>query len=58
LNALVRLGWSLDDQAEILSLADMKRKFTLERVIKSAAGLDPDKMLSFQSHWMSQLPAV
>ncbi|MCA9009565.1 MAG: glutamate--tRNA ligase [Planctomycetaceae bacterium] len=57
LNALVRLGWSLDDQTEILSLADMKRKFTLERVIKSAAGLDPDKMLSFQSHWMSQLPS-
>jgi glutamyl-tRNA synthetase len=58
LNALVRLGWSLDDQTEILSLADMKRKFTLDRVIKSAAGLDPDKMLSFQSHWMSELPAM
>jgi len=57
LNALVRLGWSLDDQTEILSLDDMKRKFTLDRVIKSAAGLDPDKMLSFQSHWMSALPA-
>ena len=57
LNALVRLGWSLDDQTEILSLSDMKRKFTLDRVIKSAAGLDPDKMLSFQSHWMSELPA-
>ena len=57
LNALVRLGWSLDDQTEILSLDEMKRKFTLERVIKSAAGLDPDKMLSFQSHWMSQLSA-
>lgn len=57
LNALVRLGWSLDDQTEILSLPDMKRKFTLDRVIKSAAGLDPDKMLSFQSHWMSKLSA-
>ena len=58
LNALVRLGWSLDDQTEILSLADMKRTFSLERVIKSPAGLDPDKMLSFQSHWMSQLSAT
>lgn len=57
LNALVRLGWSLDDQTEVLSLADMKRKFTLDRVIKSAAGLDADKLLSFQSHWMSELPA-
>ena len=57
LNALVRLGWSLDDQTEFLSLDEMSEKFSLERVIKSAAGLDPDKMLSFQAHWMSQLPA-
>ena len=57
LNALVRLGWSLDDQTEFLSLTEMKQKFTLDRVIKSAAGLDPDKLLSFQSHWMSELPA-
>lgn len=55
LNALVRLGWSLDDQTEILSLQDMQQKFSLERVIKSPAGLDPDKLISFQSHWMSQL---
>lgn len=58
LNALVRLGWSLDDQTEILSLDEMQRKFSLERVIKSAAGLDPDKMLSFQAHWMNQLSAA
>ena len=57
LNSLVRLGWSLDDATEFFTLDDMKRKFSLERVIKSAAGLDPDKMLSFQAHWMSQLPA-
>ena len=57
LNALVRLGWSLDDQTEFLSLGEMIRKFTLDRVIQSAAGLDPDKLLNFQSHWMSELPA-
>ncbi|MFM7059519.1 MAG: glutamate--tRNA ligase [Planctomycetota bacterium] len=57
LNALVRLGWSFDDQTEILSLEDMQRKFSLDRVIRSPAGLDPDKLLSFQAHWMSQLPA-
>ena len=57
LNALVRLGWSLDDQAEFFTLSEMIQKFTLERVIKSAAGLDPDKMLNFQAHWMSELPA-
>ncbi len=25
-------------------------------MIRSPAGLDPDKLISFQSHWMSQLP--
>ncbi len=57
LNSLVRLGWSLDDQTEFMSLSEMKRTFTLDRVIPSAAGLDPDKLLNFQSHWMSQLSA-
>jgi len=57
LNALVRLGWSFDDQTEILSLEEMQRKFSLDRVIRSPAGLDPDKLLSFQAHWMTQLPA-
>ena len=58
LNALVRLGWSYDDQTEVLSIAEMQQKFSLERVIRSPAGLDPDKLLSFQSHWMSQLSAA
>ncbi len=57
LNALVRLGWSLDDQTEFFSIEDMIRSFSLERVIRSAAGLDPDKLLSFQSHWMNQKSA-
>ncbi|MCA9059629.1 MAG: glutamate--tRNA ligase, partial [Planctomycetaceae bacterium] len=55
LNALARLGWSLDDHTEIMSLETVARSFTLDRVIRSAAGLDPDKLLSFQSHWMQQL---
>lgn len=55
LNALVRLGWSFDDQTEILSLAEMQQKFSLDRVIRSPAGLDPDKLLSFQAHWMGEL---
>lgn len=56
LNALARLGWSLDDQTEILSLQTMLDNFSLDRIIRSAAGLDPDKLMSFQAHWMSQLP--
>ena len=56
LNALGRLGWSLDEKTEIMSLAEMVRNFTLERVVKSPAGFDPDKLFSFQGHWMKELP--
>jgi glutamyl-tRNA synthetase len=52
LNTLSRLGWSLDDKTEILSLQTVVENFTLDRVIKSPAGLDPDKLDSYQLHWM------
>ena len=56
LNALGRIGWSLDDTTEIMSLATMVKHFTLERVVKAPAGFDPDKLYSFQGHWMKELP--
>ena len=55
LNALARLGWSLDDKTEIMSLDTIVENFTLDRVVKNPAGLDPDKLYSFQSHWIGQL---
>lgn len=55
LNALTRTGWSLDDKTEIISLETAIEKFTLDRVVKNPAGLDPDKLFSFQSHWMGEL---
>lgn len=55
LNALARLGWSLDDKTEFLSLETLVSSFTLERVIKGSAGFDPDKLQSYQAHWMNQL---
>lgn len=54
-NALSRLGWSLDDKTEIMSRDTIIENFTLDRVIKSSAGLDPDKLMSFQAHWMGEL---
>ena len=54
LNTLARLGWSLDDKTEVLSLGDVVKHFTLDRVVKAPAGLDADKLLSFQEHWMGQ----
>ncbi len=55
LNALARLGWSLDDKTEFMSLDTIIENFTLERVVKNPAGLDPDKLFSFQAYWMNQL---
>ncbi|MCH8828909.1 MAG: glutamate--tRNA ligase [Planctomycetes bacterium] len=55
LNALVRLGWSLDEKTEIFSLPEMIENFSLQRVVKAPAGLDPDKLNSYQSHWMGAL---
>lgn len=56
LNSLSRLGWSLDDKTEILSLDTVIQYFTLDRVVKNPAGLDPDKLFAFQSHWMTEVP--
>lgn len=56
LNALCRIGWSLDDSTEIMSLETMVSNFSLERVVKAPAGFDPDKLFSFQGHWMKELP--
>ncbi|GIX03137.1 MAG: glutamate--tRNA ligase [Planctomycetaceae bacterium] len=53
LNTLVRLGWSYDDKTEIFSLPEMIEKFTLDRVVKSPAAFDPEKLQSYQAHWMS-----
>jgi len=55
LNALGRIGWSLDEKTEIMSLATLVEHFTLDRVVKAPAGLDPDKLYNFQGHWMKEL---
>jgi len=54
-NALARLGWSLDDKTEYMSREFIIENFTLDRVVKGAAGLDCDKLMSYQEHWMGKL---
>jgi glutamyl-tRNA synthetase len=48
LNYLLRLGWSHGDQ-EIFTLEEMVRYFDLDKVSRSAAHFDPDKLL-----WVNQ----
>ncbi len=55
LNYLLLLGWSLDDSTEHFTLEDAIQHFSLERVNKSPASFDPQKLLSVQTRWMVQL---
>jgi glutamyl-tRNA synthetase len=54
-NSLARLGWSLDDRTEFMTRETIVENFTLDRIVKNPAGLDPDKLYSFQTHWIGQL---
>lgn len=51
LNYLVRLGWSFGDE-EIFSMEDMKARFSIEKVGKSAAVFNPEKLLWLNGHWI------
>lgn len=56
-NGLSRLGWSYDDQTENMSRDFVAEHFSLDRVVKAPAGLDPDKLMSYQEHWVGELSA-
>ncbi len=57
-NGLARLGWSYDDKTEIMSRDFIVENFTLDRVVKGPAGLDPDKLLASQAYWVGQLSTL
>lgn len=51
LNYLVRLGWSHGDQ-ELFTLDDMTRCFDIDNLSKSAAAVNPDKLLWINQHYI------
>jgi len=57
LNYLVLLGWSLDDKTESFSRDEMIAQFSLERVNKSPASFDPQKLRATQVRYMQALPS-
>jgi glutamyl-tRNA synthetase len=57
-NYLLLLGWSLDDSREDFTRAEMIELFTLERVNKSPASFDPQKLWAFEDRHMRALPIV
>ena len=57
INYLLLLGWSLDGHTEEFTRDQMIESFSLERVIKSPASFDPQKLLAFQERLMDQQTA-
>lgn len=56
LNYLVLLGWSLDDKTEDFSREEMLEHFSADRIVRSEASFDCQKLLSFQASYMNALP--
>jgi len=56
INYLLLLGWSLDDSREEFSRAEMIELFTLDRINKSPASFDPQKLRAFEDRHMRGVP--
>ena len=54
-NYLLLLGWSLDDRTEDFTREQMIGQFSLDRVNRSAASFDPQKMMAFEERRMNAL---
>ena len=55
LNFMVLLGWSLDDKTEVMSTQIIIDNFTLDRVTKSAAIFDQEKLLWMNGMYIREL---
>jgi len=54
LNYLALLGWSLDDKTTLISLDDLKKSFSLERVTKHPAVFDNTKLEWMNGQYVKQ----
>ena len=56
LNFMVLLGWSLDGSTEVVTLQQIIDNFTLDRITKSAAIFDQDKLMWMNGVYIRDLP--
>ena len=54
MNYLALLGWSLDGKTDIFPKEELIRRFTLERVVKSAACFDYEKLQWLNGHYIRE----
>ncbi len=57
LNFIALLGWSSGDDRERFTLEELTSRFSIERVGKTNARFDREKLLSFNTDWAARLPA-
>jgi glutamyl-tRNA synthetase len=55
-NFMALLGWSYDDRTEIMTRDELVERFTLERVGKSAATFDHEKLTHMNGVYLRALP--
>jgi glutamyl/glutaminyl-tRNA synthetase len=55
-NFIALLGWNPGDEREHFTLTDLIDVFSIERVGKTNARFDRQKLLSFNTDWAAQLP--
>ena len=56
LNFLSLLGWSLDDRTDLIPREDLKRRFSLERVSRSPAVFQTDKLDWMNGQYIKSMP--
>jgi len=54
LNYLALLGWSLDGKTELFSKDELIKRFSLDRVVKSSACFDYDKLQWLNAHYIRE----
>ncbi|MBI1827712.1 MAG: glutamate--tRNA ligase [Planctomycetes bacterium] len=55
LNFLALLGWSPGEELEFFDLPELKARFTIERVGKTNAKFDREKLISFNTTWATRV---
>ena len=58
INYLSKLGWSMDDATEYMTVDNLIKNFTLETVNEAAASFDPDKLHWLAGEHMARLPVA
>jgi len=56
MNFLALLGWAYDDATQIFSRDDLVEKFTIERVNRSPAVFDSEKLIWMNGYYIRNLP--